>query len=48
MTSKDWKASFEIEGKELLDLVKNAVEEKTLKQQKVLQKQKKLGLLHVL
>ena len=34
IASKDWKDSFELEGSELFDLVKNAVEEKTLKQQK--------------
>lgn len=34
MSSKDWKDSFEIEGAELFNLVKNAVEEKTFKQQK--------------
>lgn len=34
IASKDWRDSFEIEGSELFDLVKNAVEEKTLKQQK--------------
>ena len=34
MSSKDWKDSLELEGSELFNLVKNAVEEKTLKQQK--------------
>ena len=34
MSSKDWKESLELEGSELFDLVKNAVEEKILKQQK--------------
>lgn len=34
ITSKNWKGSLELEGSELFDLVKNAVEEKTLKQQK--------------
>lgn len=34
IASKNWKGSFELEGRELFDLVKNAVEEKTLKQQK--------------
>ena len=34
IASKNWKYSLELEGSELFDLVKNAVEEKTLKQQK--------------
>ena len=34
MSSKDWKDSLELEGSELFNLVKNAVEEKTFKQQK--------------
>lgn len=34
ITSKNWKGSLQLEGRELFDLVKNAVEEKTLKQQK--------------
>ena len=34
ISSKDWRDSLELEGSELFDLVKNAVEEKTLKQQK--------------
>ena len=34
IVSKDWKDSFELEGSELFNLVKNAVEEKTFKQQK--------------